>query len=115
MPAICTLTDYEPLDPSSDTIRLIELLPGDAHEAVKCNIVSVPLSTRPDYAAVSYTWVDKHSKCSSLLWLDGRPCRVRPMLKTLLLTLRDQVNPINLWIDAICIDQKNLKEKSHQV
>src|SRR5690348_14916455 len=87
MPVMVSLTQHEPLDPNSDSIRLIELLPGNATDVVKCNVIYVSLSTEPDYAAVSYTWSDKFSKCSSLIWLDGRPCRVRPMLKTMLVTL----------------------------
>jgi hypothetical protein len=115
MPVMVSLTQLEPLDPHSDSIRLIELLPGNASDAVACNVIYVSLSEAPDYAAVSYTWSDKFSKCSSLIWVDGRPCRVRPMLKTMLMTLRDPSKTMKLWIDAVCIDQKNLREKRHQV
>jgi len=115
MPVMVSLTRYEPLDPKSDTIRLIELLPGDAHDVVKVHVICVRLSTQPDYAAVSYTWSDKYSTCTSMIWLDGRPCQVRPMLKTLLQTLRNPSHIVRLWIDAVCIHQKNLREKTHQV
>lgn len=45
---------------------------------------------------------------------DGQVIRIFPNLYDALLQLRES-RPAKYWIDAICIDQSNTKERTHQV
>ena len=94
---------YTPLDRSRRSIRLIVILPGSPHAAIRCHIKTVDLEAGPAYSAISYTWGNK-CKTSLVLWINGQPCGVRPSLWAMLQALRDPVQPLTCWIDAFCID-----------
>lgn len=47
--------------------------------------------------------------------INGHRFAVRRNLHLALLHLRSATHPLTLWVDAICINQKDLKERSHQV
>jgi Heterokaryon incompatibility protein (HET) len=106
--------EYTPLDSSTTTIRLVILLPGEFGEDVECTLLHVPLDTELSYEALSYTWGDP--KMLHPILLDDQTFPVTENLYDALRHLRlknDQAR--YLWIDALCIDQANDREKSVQV
>jgi hypothetical protein len=65
------------------------------------------------YESLSYVWggIEKKAK----VWVGGRMLGITENLYVALHHLRLQHTDRILWIDAICIDQSNLKERTHQV
>src|ERR1700710_276796 len=106
------LSSYSPLSLSSSEIRLLRLEPGSTGEIIKCSLFRVDLNDSPQYEALSYMWGPKDTKP---LELNGKPHLVRENLWQALNPLRFQDQPRILWIDALCIDQKNVLERNHQV
>ena len=122
---------YSNLD-GDDQIRLLHLLPRSASREVRLKIETVTLSADqiPQYEALSYAWGSTKDPSSVVVTVDhifgsktralvsfptSRSISVTRNLAEALPYLRDATKPRTLWIDAICIDQKNGKEKGKQV
>lgn len=104
---------YERLE--KDCIRLLRVLPGSFDSEVRCEIESHPLSDSLQYTALSYRWGSPPDTCTILL--NGHRVRVRKNPWRFLHHARNLV-PQNLgllWIDALCINQKDLQERAQQV
>lgn len=106
---------YEPLskDNNRRPTRLLQLLPSSTSEPIQCSIVNVNLYDNPDYEALSYCWGDAANPIrihSGKEYID-----ITRNLHDALVNLRDAENPRTLWIDAICINQCDLQERSQQV
>jgi len=43
-------------EPDLQTIRLVELQPGKAADALRCSIQNISLTDNPVYEAISYCW-----------------------------------------------------------
>lgn len=95
-------------------IRLLKLLPGSQPDRIQCRLASGYLESKPSYEALSYSWgssKDQHHD----VWIDGVSARVRDNLYDALLSLRRPYHERVLWVDAICINQSNDKERSSQI
>ncbi|KAH0538830.1 hypothetical protein FGG08_004606 [Glutinoglossum americanum] len=108
-----TAYEYTPLDASKHEIRLLELLPGDSEDIPHCRLTHTSLDHEPQYVALSYAWGDPNNRDTILL--DGRPFRVTRNLDIALRNLRGQGLTERLWVDALCINQNDLAERSQQV
>ncbi|KAL2063909.1 hypothetical protein VTL71DRAFT_4403 [Oculimacula yallundae] len=96
-----------------DELRLVSLLPGSSVSGIQCELVYTSFHTHPEYEAVSYTWGDP--SITEDIILDGRPLTVTAGLARALHCFRQPKDKCLLWIDAICINQSDEEEKSHQV
>ena len=100
-----------------DQIRLLNLEPADQYDsAVHCSLETVEHddSTKaPDYEALSYIWGD--AKERRFIQVNGCPFQVTANLEFALRYLRLPSVTRVLWIDAICINQRDLSEKTCQV
>jgi hypothetical protein len=109
---------YVPLDRTTDSIRLLRLLPKRAQldALVRCELFQIFLSEYDDfpYEALSYTWGDTQRNLKEIE-LDGQKILVTANLFDALQSLRLEEQARLLWIDAICIKQKDNQEKGHQV
>ncbi|KAH7230663.1 heterokaryon incompatibility protein-domain-containing protein, partial [Fusarium redolens] len=99
------------------SIRLLRLLPHqDEHALIQCRLIDCALSdsgsTRP-YSALSYVW-GSESKPQSIS-IDGCDLPIGENLHMTLLHLRDRSIERTIWVDAICINQQDPKEKGQQV
>ncbi|KAL7900363.1 hypothetical protein HDV63DRAFT_370944 [Trichoderma sp. SZMC 28014] len=106
---------YEPIDFSGPAIRLLRLCRGTGSEIV-CELFQASLCVRDDsisYEALSYTWGLPDIR--ETIVVNGRTLSVTVNLYLALQQLRQRDEDRILWIDAVCINQKNLKERSHQV
>lgn len=136
---------YEPLDYSQAQIRLLELFPAPEYSdpiRIRVSLHGIVIPPRPprrwifrdlkgidlafknpkenpDFFAISYVWgslddpgevivesaPEGANKISTTRNLDAALRHFRLMTD----------DPVPIWIDAICIDQGNLEERSHQV
>lgn len=102
---------YSPLC-TNDGIRLVKLLPASFHEPIACALVHTTLDSNPSYEALSYTWGNHQNTMS--IKVDGRSFGITHNLGTALRYLRKE-RETTFWIDAICINQNDDKERTQQV
>ncbi|KAI3326827.1 HET-domain-containing protein [Xylariaceae sp. AK1471] len=107
---------YQPLK-ESDEIRIISLLPhgGDPDAPIQCRFEHVELAQRPKYEALSYTWGDQSIQHPIVVDVAGRTVDVGQNCLFALRSLRLADAPRRLWIDALCINQTDIAEKSKQI
>ncbi|KAI0131844.1 heterokaryon incompatibility protein-domain-containing protein [Xylariales sp. AK1849] len=98
---------------NGDQIRVLDILPGEEGSLIRCERRVVSLSAGPRYEALSYVWGDQTDLVD--IELSGRVFAVTRNLYVALcrLRLRSDVRPV--WIDQLCIEQKDYEEKSTQV
>jgi len=112
---------YKPLT-FNGQIRLLQLYPGLSDSKLVCELFYfrfldyvLPLS----YEAISYTWSDRDGVCDrsrNLYFVDhNRPLRISKNCHSVLRRVRHETETRIIWIDAVCIDQKNLVERAEQV
>jgi hypothetical protein len=105
--------EYSPLNPTRNEIRLLRLLPDSDIRSIKCTIFHAALDGHPQYGALSYEWGSrKHQKS---IFIDGHKVSVTKNLKAALTYLRSGNMMRILWIDALCINQKDIAERNEQV
>ena len=99
--------------PQEDSIRLIHLLPGEPSAELECQLATVRLSDKPLYRAVSYVWGSRIP--GAIVRCDGETIVITKNCEHALRRLRDRGHVAVVWIDVICINQQDLKERGHQV
>ncbi|KAK3367680.1 heterokaryon incompatibility protein-domain-containing protein [Podospora didyma] len=107
------LYDYKPLEKEKGEIRLIHLGRKWPGCEISCSLVAVPFDKAPPYEAISYTWGS--SIQDHIVFFDGRWL---PTTKNVHRILNDRASYSQarwIWIDAVCINQKDLEEKKTQV
>lgn len=111
---------YTSLDTAQPCIRLVRLIAG--HGPIQCQIFdsylpaatsNAHLTTAIPYEALSYTWGGTEK--TETIMANGMLLGVTNNLYLALSYLRREETDRILWIDAICIDQDNAKERTHQV
>lgn len=102
---------YSPLE-SKDDIRLVTLSPAWFHEPIDCKLFHTKLKPNIPYEALSYTWGNHENTIS--IKVNGKSFGITHNLSTALRYLRRK-QEVTLWIDALCINQKNDKERARQV
>ncbi|MCJ1394390.1 hypothetical protein MMC18_007268 [Xylographa bjoerkii] len=99
--------------PENDSIRLLRLNHGAGTDGLHGQLIVCELSGAPPYEALSYVWGDGaangHLKC------DGKDLPITRNLITALCRLRLISMDRLLWIDQLCINQNNLRERGSQV
>ncbi|KAI1813780.1 HET-domain-containing protein [Poronia punctata] len=108
------VSPHRPMSDIDKEIRIINLLPSATFNApIECKLEHIVLQPGADYEAVSYCWGESW-KTESIL-LDGRPYPVTTTLFDGLKYLRQKTAPRRLWIDSLCINQKDIAERSHEI
>ncbi|RDW59446.1 hypothetical protein BP6252_12533 [Coleophoma cylindrospora] len=105
--------EYRELNQSVREIRLLEVLPAPFEEIVETRLIYKALDENPTYDALSYTWGDP--KITGLILINGNEFQATSNLEMALRYLRLADQSRILWVDAICIDQGNIKERNQQV
>ncbi|KAI1098463.1 heterokaryon incompatibility protein-domain-containing protein [Jackrogersella minutella] len=117
---------YNPLDESRRQTRILSLHPGAFEDPLFCSIqvISLDDSNHGAYESLSYCWGDGLAEKTIQLRSLETPERDNPTfeiaitanLYAALQHLRPESGPPrNLWVDAVCIDQANFRERSQQV
>ena len=105
---------YTTLDKQSSQIRVFTLLPSVSKRATLEGRLAVEqLSEKPEYEALSYVWGTTPQ--DNIILVNDTKFLVARNLFEVLLELRHSTESRGLWIDAICIDQANVLERTHQV
>lgn len=101
---------------SASTTRVLHILPAtspDMSDTISCQLSVISIDPSPEYRALSYVWGDPSATKSILV--DNTPFEVRENLWNYLAQARHEGYVDALWIDAICINQDDLDERSKQV
>ncbi|PVH81056.1 HET-domain-containing protein, partial [Cadophora sp. DSE1049] len=109
---------YTPLSRTTFEIRLLQLLPASISPDIRASITITPFEdgTLPQYEALSYTWGSMEDPQEISVGTGAsHTLTVTRNLAEALPYLRFQDKPRTLWIDAACINQQDLKERSRQV
>lgn len=102
------------MDSASEEIRLLILHAGEDNQPIRCSLFHAFLSgTVPSYESVSYCWGDTSVKTT--VTVENAPVEVPQTAASALHRLRSPDLARTLWIDALCINQRNVEERSHQV
>ncbi|KAF4622767.1 hypothetical protein G7Y89_g14257 [Cudoniella acicularis] len=109
--------EYSPL-PEDDSIRLMIVHPASPGSDIHCSLVLTTISEcryniYRQYTALSYVWGNPTK--TKTVFVDGAPFQATINLAAALDDLRDESQPLRLWVDAICIDQNNIPERNLQV
>ena len=122
---------YSHIDSAHGEIRVLHVENGSKTDDIVCHFQHVHLSQKPYYIALSYCW-GSHQK-RAVIWLEGKSFKITMSVDAALRALRidkpgmgqdahsldcDEVaraQSLVIWIDAICINQEDLDERSQQV
>jgi hypothetical protein len=106
--------NYDSLNLSTSEIRLLTLEPARFDDdPILCQLRTFSLSENPRYEALPYVWGNPEQWRT--ISVNGHAFTATFNLDVTLRHLRHALDPRILWVDAICINQFNKKEKSHQV
>lgn len=130
--------EYIPLREDLGEIRVVTILPASADRLVHCTIDVVSLTDRKkshqnheatevptpsqyrftwgDYACLSYTWGDP-TKTATVI-ANGCEIQVPTNLESCLQAMQKRLMfgaRFKVWIDAICINQKDVAERGRQI
>ncbi len=91
----------------------MEICPGDRDDDISCKLFTANLVDKPSYLGLSYVWGDPTTK--RLIECNGAALHITENLAAAMIQLRSRYCGKIFWIDAISINQKNLKERAEQV
>lgn len=114
----CHDPTYTYLPLAHGNIRLLKLLPDPNELApVQCRLFDYPLQgackSSHLYEALSYVWGDQSEAIP--IFIGKHRFNVTENLHAALLYLRDCCIERVIWVDAVCINQKNDEEKGEQI
>lgn len=109
---------FPAVDSAASEIRILGLCPGEADGPIHCKYHVVRLDDlKLSYETLSYAWHDdgNDGTSSSTIYIDKKSVEVSRTLYRAVKRLRQIHNMRYLWIDAICINQADDREKTQQV
>ncbi|KAF5591424.1 heterokaryon incompatibility protein [Fusarium pseudocircinatum] len=104
---------YKQLRRDNSQIRLVRVLPPSPHDTLLSLDLRHGYIEDGTYSALSYVWGDASEQ--EYILINRVLFRIRRNLYQALTQLRRNGVIGWLWIDSLCIQQKNLDEKSYQV
>jgi hypothetical protein len=107
---------YHPLDSSRQEIRLLHVQGRqNADDVLICTLKTVSLldDPKPPYKAISYFWAEVSG--TATIELNGALVDIPGSAAKVLRQFRLLSSSRILWIDALCINQEDLNERSQQV
>jgi hypothetical protein len=110
------MAEYQPLDSQSKEFRLVDIHPAEERTSiVQCTLRHESLRSEPPtiFETVSYVWGDPTSR--DIMEVNGFAVDVPASSVAALQRLRLKTVLRTLWIDALCINQSDVHERSEQV
>jgi hypothetical protein len=108
--------DYEQL-PSDDSLRILELQPGAGNDRIEVHLETVhdtALADRIQHVyALSYVWGDPARTKS--ITCNRKAFKITASLHSALRAIRLPDHVIQVWADAVSINQENPLERNHQI
>ena len=113
-PSHINMTHTLPVDLQKNQIRVLDLKPEGEDGGITCELKVISLNdAHVRYEALSYVWGDPRRTLPVML--HGSLTPVTENLSAALKHLRFADRARRLWVDALCIDQANNRERAHQV
>lgn len=105
---------YKPLEEGQ--IRLLQFCQEDVRKGnlLRVNLLHTKLSQAPEYVALSYSWGDGDKAAIAEILVNHQRYTVSHHLAKALYRMKTN-NITHVWIDAICINQCDMIEKSKEV
>ena len=103
---------YDDLIEERREIRLLHV-EKSRYGKLLCRLIKTELRFAPAYEAISYTWDGQ--ELDRVLIINGRKLAVTANAQQIVYDRASRLRPRWLWIDAICINQSSIAEKSYQV
>ena len=103
------------LPPGSTAIRVLDLSPGNEDDDIHADmrVVSLDTGSPAQYECLSYVWGEGPDEMSAIV--NGQLFPIKKNLHDALRYIRSNTTKLIVWVDAICINQADLDEKSSQV
>jgi hypothetical protein len=103
---------YKSIDKPADQIRLLVLQPKTRFGLIECSLEPRSLDSAGSFEAISYRWSDNGQPMAILV--DQQRKIVSNTVYLLLRSLQSDSKRV-LWLDSICINQDDEKEKERQI
>jgi hypothetical protein len=105
---------YQPINSERKEFRILVVHPCSSGTPIPhCSVEHASLLDKPEYEAISYCWGDANLRTH--IRLNGSlvdvPASSASAIRRMRLPDRDR----RIWIDAVCINQDDLEERSQQV
>ncbi|KAK6424844.1 hypothetical protein LTR95_016328 [Oleoguttula sp. CCFEE 5521] len=106
---------YRPLESSERRIRVLELLSGEQSAALRANlcVISLDDKSKSTYETISYVWGPPTK--SAAIDIAGVRLPIPEATAAVLRRVRRPDRTRLVWIDAVCINQDDINERSDQV
>lgn len=106
---------YDPLPDTARYIRLLRVVDNNYSTTIKirCKMTTWPIDNIPPYHAISYTWGEPKSNTTILV--NNQAFSVRKNCEFVLRQAYSYHEGQYYWVDSVCIDQDDGKEKGTQV
>ncbi|KAH8679988.1 heterokaryon incompatibility protein-domain-containing protein [Tricladium varicosporioides] len=111
----CWKHNYNTLKDGPSEFRLVTIHRGVRPNYIVASLDTYPLNDHPPYQALSYVWGSFDLEDPCIIELDECRFEVTTNLWRALYYLRSEKEEVKFWIDAICINQEDLDERSSQV
>jgi hypothetical protein len=93
---------------TTGNIRVLSLLPGSFDDPLRCRLTVKPIEENPQYDALSYMWGNP-SVTRQITLDDDETFPVTVSLENALRHIRLQNEIRHLWVDAVCINQRDIR------
>lgn len=116
-----TPIEYVPLAEDNSELRILHILPGGPADTMLIQLTTISFDAKAEdklpYEALSYTWGSPVDPVK--IFIAGehglRSLAVTQNCHEALQNLRHPDKARTVWVDAICINQKDLRERARQV
>lgn len=95
-------------------LRLFVLFPGEYDDPLRGAICHMPFDNAGPYRSLSYVWGSDHQSERNLVTPQG-VLKIKASLGSALQRIRQRKKELILWVDSICINQEDTKEKVQQI
>lgn len=106
-----------PLTNDRSCFRLLQIFDGANDDPLVAAMMSFELTDNVNYEALSHCWGNGDK--SKAIEVNNEDIAITAELHAALLRIRadtkQSITPLRVWVDAICINQQDDLEKSHQV
>lgn len=100
---------------SENETRPVMLLPGEKDDAITCSLEHIRAIENGNHKYEALSYMCGPPKSVAYIQLNGQRHMVRANLFAASKALRHEDRSRQIWIDAICINQKGMAERSSQV
>lgn len=104
---------YKPLDATHFQIRVLVLSAGLFESRLEGRLETITFDDPTQYDALSYVWGT--AKAAVPMSIEGHAFQISQNLDSALRHIRCSDSETRIWVDAVCINQPDLREKAEQV